>query len=157
MRELSLKPPSTYADWAGVLQLLKDRADDEAVLQAMQAGTIAWQSGVAERFTKRLSGALNYRLDQAAAKFHKEIKQAAGQEGAVVAALLALRKELCFLYEAVNLPAIPDQDREQYRQLVSSQADRMQRSLEDSALQDTSGKLASIVRKHPINQLGKDS
>ena len=45
-----IQVPHTYAEWASVLDMLKEKQDDEAVLSAMQQGTLEWQSGVAERF-----------------------------------------------------------------------------------------------------------
>jgi tRNA U34 5-carboxymethylaminomethyl modifying enzyme MnmG/GidA len=84
-------------------------------------------------------------------RFQRDMTNAKGQEGPIVQALLALRKEMAFLTDAINLPAIPEKDRGQYVQLVRAQADKMQQSLEDSAKNDRSGKLASIVRNHKIN------
>lgn len=151
MISVDITPPRTYAEWAAVLDMLKSKTDDESVLSAMQQGTIEWQSGVAERFAKKLIDVINYRMNNASDKFQKEMGRAYGQERAIVQALLALRKELCFLSKAINLPAIPEKERQQYYQLVISQADRMQSSLEDSARKDRSGKLASIVRNNRVN------
>ena len=117
----------------------------------MQEGTIEWQTGVAERFTKKLIDVVNYRMNIASDKFQKEIGRSNGQERAIVQALLALRKELCFLSKTMNLPAIPENDRLQYYQMVISQANSMQNSLEESAKKDRSGKLASIVRNNKVN------
>ena len=147
----TITPPRTYAEWVAVLDMLKSKADDESVLLAMQQGTIEWQSGVAERFAKKLIDVINYRMNRASDKFQKEMERAYGQERAVVQALLALRKEMSFLSKAINLPALPENDRQQYYQLVISQADSMQSSLEDSAKKDRSGKLASIVRNNKVN------
>ena len=66
-------------------------------------------------------------------------------------ALLSLRKEMSFLARAINLPALPEKDRQHYVQLVLSQADSMQKSLEDSAKKDRSGKMSSIIRNHKVN------
>ncbi len=151
MISVDITPPRTYAEWAAVLDMLKSKTDDESVLSAMQQGTIEWQSGVAERFAKKLIDVINYRMNNASDKFQKEMGRAYGQERAIVQALLALRKEMCFLSKAINLPAIPEKERQQYYQLVISQADRMQSSLEDSARKDRSGKLASIVRNNRVN------
>ncbi len=151
MISVDITPPRTYAEWAAVLDMLKSKTDDESVLSAMQQGTIEWQSGVAERFAKKLIDVINYRMNSASDKFQKEMGRAYGQERAIVQALLALRKEMCFLSKAINLPAIPEKERQQYYQLVISQADRMQSSLEDSARKDRSGKLASIVRNNRVN------
>jgi len=50
----TILPPHTYAEWVSVLNMLKEKVDDQEVLQAMQRGTVEWQSGVAERFSKKL-------------------------------------------------------------------------------------------------------
>ena len=147
----AIAPPHTYSEWVAVLDMLKAKSDDEAVLEAMLQGTIEWQSGVAERFAKKLVDVINFRMNSASDKFQKEMGRAYGQERAIVQALLALRKEMCFLSKAINLPAIPEKDRNQYHQLVISQANSMQSSLEDSAKKDRTGKLASIVRNNRVN------
>ncbi len=151
MVSVAITPPRTYAEWVAVLDMLKNKIDDESVLFAMQQGTIEWQLGVAARFAKKLIDVINYRMNSASDKFQKEMGRAYGQERAIVQALLALRKEMCFLSKAINLPAIPENDRQQYYELVISQADNMQSSLEDSAKKDRSGKLASIVRNNKVN------
>ncbi len=147
----TITPPTTYSEWVVILDMLKAKSDDDAVLFAMQKGTIEWQSGVAERFTKRLIEVINYRMNAASDKFQKEMSRSNGQERVIVQALLALRKEMCFLSKAINLPAIPEKDRQQYYQLVISQANSIQDSLENSAKKDRSGKLASIVRNNKVN------
>lgn len=147
----AIVPPKTYSDWVAILDMLKAKSDDESVLFAMQRGTIEWQAGVAERFSKKLIEVINYRMNAATDRFQKEMSRSNGQERAIVQALLALRKELCFLSKAINLPAIPEKDRQKYYQLVISQAKSVQSSLEDSAKKDRSGKLASIVRNNKVN------
>ena len=145
--------PYTYSDWAKVLDILKSKQDDADVLAAMQKGTLEWQSGVADRFSKRLAAAVNTRLNSASDRFQRDLRNARGSEGAIVQALLSLRKEMAFLVKAVNIPALPEEYRKQYVQLVREQADNMQNSLEDSAKKDRSGKMSSIVRNHKVNML----
>lgn len=151
MASTAIVPPKTYAEWVTVLEILKAKTDDESVLNALYQGTIEWQTGVAERFAKKLIDVINYRMNCASDNFQKEIGRAYGQERVIVQALLTLRKELLFLSKAINLPAIPEKDREHYFQLVISQANSIQSSLEDSAKKDRSGKLASIVRNNKVN------
>lgn len=148
---MSVKVPNTYSEWATVLDMLKNKENDEEVLEAMLQGTIEWQVGVAERFAKRLIDTVNYRMNSATDKFQKEMTRTQGQERAIVQALISLRKELSFLAKAINLPALPEKDREHYHSLVVEQADKIQKSLEDSSKQDRSGKLASIVRNNKVN------
>lgn len=146
-----ISAPHTYSEWTKVLDTFKAKSDDEAVLAAMRSGTIEWQTGVAERFSKRLIDCVNFRMNAASDKFQKDLTRSHGQESAIVQALLSLRKEMAFLAKAIDLPVLPEKDRQHYLQLVLSQADSMQRSLEDSARQDRSGKMSSIVRNHKVN------
>lgn len=148
-----IEVPHTYSEWVHVFTLLKDRSDDERVLAAMQAGTIQWQPGVAERFSQKLIDTVNTRMNVASDQFQVNMSRAGGQEGAIVQAIIALRKEMVFLSKVMNLPAIPEKERQHYMDLVIKQADMMQKSLEDSAKRDISGKLSSIVRNHKVNIL----
>lgn len=143
--------PHTYSEWVSVLTLFKNKTNDAEVLRAMQSGTVQWQSGVAERFSKKLIDAVNYRMNAASDKFQLELSRARGQESAIIQAILGLRKEMAFLAQAINLPALPDREREHYLNLVIEQANVMQKSLEDSAKNDRSGKLSSIIRNHKVN------
>lgn len=146
-----MQAPHTYAEWVKVLDLFRARQDDREVLAAMQQGSLEWQSGVADRFSKRLVDAVNARMNTASDKFQRDMSTARGAEGAIVQALLSLRKEMTLLAQAVDIPSLPEEYRRQYVQLVLDQANHMQDSLEDSAKKDRSGKLSSIVRNHRVN------
>ena len=131
-----MQAPHTYAEWTKVLLLFKEKQDDREVLAAMQQGTLEWQSGVADRFSKRLIDAVNMRMNAAVDKLHRDMGNARGAEGAIVQALLSLRKEMAFLAQAVDIPSLPEKYRKQYVQLVLDRANHMQDSLEDSAKKD---------------------
>lgn len=148
---MTITPPRTYAEWVPLLDMLKSREDDESVLQAMRQGSIEWQSGVAERFAKKLIDAVNFRMNAASDKFQRDMGRTQGQERAIVQALLSLRKEMRFLAQAIDLPVLPEKDRQHYLQLVVNQAGQMQSSLEESARKDRTGKLASLVRNNRVN------
>jgi hypothetical protein len=147
----ALKPPSTYAEWVELFDMLKNKTNDTEVLSVLKKGTIAWQSGVAERFAQKLVNTVNARMNNATDKFQKDLTHGHGQEKTLVQAILALRREMAFLYEAVDLPVIPEKDRAQYCALVRGQADKMQESLEESARKDRSGKMSSLIRNHRVN------
>lgn len=144
--------PSTYAEWAAILDVFQNKTDDADVLRVMQLGRLEWQAGVAERFTLRLADALNCRLDKASDKFTRDLSCSRNQESVIVQALLALRKELSFLAMAMDLPVIPTKDRAKYRQLVLDRANTIQNSLTESARKDHTGKLAVLVKNHSVNK-----
>lgn len=145
--------PHTYYEWVNVLDIFKSKTNDSEVLVAMQKGTIEWQSGVAERFSKRLIDSVNFRMNEASDKFQREMNKGCGSEREIIQSLLSLKKEMAFLAKAINLPSLPERERQHYLQLVIEQANSMQKSLEDSAKEDRSGKLASIVRNNKVNSI----
>lgn len=151
----NIAPVSTYSGWAELLDMLKNKTDDPAVLDAMKKSTIDWQSGVAERFTRKLTDVITFRLNSATDRFQTEMSRAYGQERVIVGALSSLKKELSFLYDAIYLPCIPEKDRKTYAALVLEQADNIQNSLEDSAKKDRTGKLLSLVRNNKVNSFPK--
>ena len=148
-----ITPPKTYSEWVEIFDILKSRSNDEIILNAMQEGSIRWQSGVAQRFAKRLTDVINYRMNSASDRFQKGIMRANGQERVIIQNILELRREMKFLVKVAGIPAIPEKDRECYCRLVLDQADIMQKSLEDSAKKDTSGRLAGIIRNNRVNAL----
>lgn len=146
-----MKVPGTYAEWVELLNVLNAGTDDEEALKAAKQGTIEWQAGVADRFSKKLVAVINNRMNLATDRFQTALNRGGGQERSIIEAMIALRKQMKFLSEAVDLPAIPEEIRNQYRQLVLEQADAIQKSLEDSASKDRGGKLLSIVRNNKVN------
>jgi hypothetical protein len=157
MIQVAIKPPRIYSEWVETLDMLKAKTDDDAVLQALLGGTIEWQVGVSERFAKKLMDTINARMNAATDKFQRDMNNARGHEGHIVQALLSLRKEMTFLSQVANLPAIPEKDRKLYYNIVIKQTDSIQSSLEDSAKKDRTGKLSSIIRNHKVNNFsGKE-
>lgn len=148
-----ISTPHTYPEWVDILDLLKQKLDDAEVMVAMRNGTIEWQSGVTERFARRLINVIYHRMNMATDKFQKDMARGKGQENMIIQALLDLRKELAFLVEVIELPALPEVGRKQCRRLIIEQADHIQKSLEDSAQKDHSGKVSKIVRDHKVNVL----
>ena len=127
--------PATYADWAALLRRFKEGGSDDEVLAAMRAGTIVWQSGVAVRFVTRLTDAVNARMNAATDAFDRAMGRAR-DESEVIAALLGLRRAMTRCLRAADLPALPPEQRRQCMDLVWTQAERMQESLEQSAKND---------------------
>jgi hypothetical protein len=148
-----MNAPHSYAEWSKILGFFKEKNMDSDILVAMKQGSIEWQAGVAERFSKKLIKAVNARMNMASEKFQKDMDRSQGKESAIIQAILALRKEMLFILEAVDLPALPEKERKHYKNLVLEQLDAMQKSLENSAKTDRSGKMSSIVRGHKLNGL----
>ena len=49
MNASTITTPHTYSEWVNILDMLKEKIDDEAILKIIQEGTVVWQPGVAEK------------------------------------------------------------------------------------------------------------
>jgi len=141
------KAPKIYADWVKVFELLKSCEDDENVLTLMQEGTIVLQSGVAERFLKRLVDTVNFRLNRATDNFQKAHQT---DENEIIQSLMQLRRELQFILKVVDINTIPVKEKTELRNMIINQSNSIQESLEKSAKSDRTGKLSSIIKNNKV-------
>ena len=141
------KAPKIYADWIKVFDILKSGEDDETILPLMQEGEIVWQSGVAERFLRKLVDTVNFRLNKAIDNFQKSRQS---DENEIVQSLMQLRRELQFMLKVVDINTIPVKEKTELRNMIISQSNSIQESLEKSAESDRSGKLSSIIKNNKV-------
>ena len=141
------KAPKIYADWIKVFDVLKSGEDDEVILPLMQEGEIVWQSGVAERFLRKLVDTVNFRLNKAIDSFQKSRQS---DENEIVQSLMQLRRELQFMLKVVDINAIPVKEKTELRNMIINQSNSIQESLEKSSESDRSGKLSSIIKNNKV-------
>jgi len=141
------KAPKIYADWIKVFDILKSGEDDEVILPLMQEGEIVWQSGVAERFLRKLVDTVNFRLDKAIDSFQKSRQS---DENEIVQSLMQLRRELQFMLKVVDINTVPVKEKMELRNMIINQSNSIQESLEKSSESDRSGKLSSIIKNNKV-------
>ena len=141
------KAPKIYADWIKVFNVLKSGEDDETILPLIQEGEIVWQSGVAERFLKKLVDTINFRLNKATDAFQRSHQT---DENEIVQSLMQLRRELQFMLKVVDINAIPVKEKTELRNMIINQSNSIQESLEKSSESDRSGKLSSIIKNNKV-------
>ena len=141
------KAPKIYADWVKVFDILKSGEDDEAILSLIQEGEIVWQSGVAERFLRKLVDTINFRLNKATDNFQKAHQT---DENEIIQSLMQLRRELQFMLKVVDINAIPVKEKTELRNMIINQSNSIQESLEKSAESDRTGKLSSIIKNNKV-------
>ena len=141
------KAPKIYADWIKVFDILKSGEDDETILPLMQEGEIVWQSGVAERFLRKLVDTVNFRLNKAIDNFQKSRQS---DENEIVQSLMQLRRELQFMLRVVDINTVPVKEKTELRNMIINQSTSIQESLEKSSESDRSGKLSSIIKNNKV-------
>jgi hypothetical protein len=143
--------PQTYAEWTGCLDAFKKGDNDEETLACMEKGVLSWTSAVAERFSSQLFDVINYRLDNTAKKFQRNLDMSRNNETAIVQAIMNVRRELKILKRLANMDAIPVDKRTYFTQQLLDYAGNAQTALVNSAKNDRTGKLASTFRNHRID------
>ena len=141
------KAPKIYADWIKVFDILKSGEDDEVILPLMQEGEIVWQSGVAERFLRKLVDTVNFRLNKATDAFQRSHQT---DENEIVQSLMQLRRELQFMLKVVDINTVPVKEKTELRNMIINQSNSIQESLEKSSESDRSGKLSSIIKNNKV-------
>ena len=141
------KAPKIYADWIKVFNVLKSGEDDETILPLIQEGEIVWQSGVAERFLRKLVDTINFRLNKATDAFQRSHQT---DENEIVQSLMQLRRELQFMLKVVDINVIPVKEKTELRNMIINKSNSIQESLEKSSESDRSGKLSSIIKNNKV-------
>ena len=143
--------PKIYIEWVNILNLLKERKNNEEILEKMENGKLEWQDRVAQRFVDKLTQVINYRIKIATDKFSQDLSRGTRNERVTVQSLIALKKEFLFCSRICKIRILPDEIQKKLYELIADQAKNIQTSLENSAKNDRTGKLLSIVRNNKIS------
>ncbi|HEX8271824.1 MAG TPA: hypothetical protein VF615_04165 [Longimicrobiaceae bacterium] len=143
-------PPRLYAEWAAALE--RFAAGDDDVLAAMEAGTLEWTAGAAERFTRRLHDAFFARVKDAERRLQRDLDHARGDEALLARALVAVRHALAPLARLARLPTLPEAPRAHLEGELKRLVDSINSSLESSARADRlrGERLLATVRANAV-------
>ena len=143
-----MNPPQTYYDWAILVDDLSKCENDAEILAAMQSGTLFWQEGVSTRFVNMLMDVVDDRLNRAVDRFQSILEK--GDSNSMLEGIASLRRELIFLRNVVSINAIPSPHKDNLIAHVVNFSAQIQSSLEDSAQNDSTGKLLSTLQNNPV-------
>jgi len=141
--------PRTYAEWSQCLDRLAAGNEDEACIQAMGQGELSWTGGVGPLFAQRLADEFNARLTRCSANLSRDLRQGVG-EADVVRAIVNARHVLFFLHRLARLSTFAETLRTHLEDELRKFSERAQRSLEDSAKADRSGRLGLVLRQNNL-------
>lgn len=143
--------PESYAQWSECLDRLSGGLEDESCLRCMSAGKLSRTGGVATLFADRLGQEVNARLRRCSEGLTRDLKST-GDESSVVRTIMNARQALFFLDRLVNTPAFPEVIRTHWTDEVKKFAQRAQKTLEDSARSDRSGRLVVLLRNNNLER-----
>jgi hypothetical protein len=148
-----MKPPTIYPEWVKCLDAIKEGGNDKEVFECMTCGTLELSAGVSDRFAKKLSETIQFRMKKQQDKFTRSV-QTGGGEHALVNAIVLLRKEFLFLIEIAMMPVLPKEHSDSLVSAIRGSADKVQENLEHQAKSDRVGFIASVIRNNRVNNLG---
>lgn len=146
------KAPHTYNEWMNCLDAFRDEKMENEALYAMMQGSIEWQSGVAERFTKSIFDLIEYKLNIMQNNFNNRISNPVKSNIEIERNLLYARREFKRLMMLSKIKVLPEELCQYIESYITKTADTMQNSLLDSAKRDRTGVILSLVRKNPVNK-----
>lgn len=145
-----MKPPTTYSEWTGLLDRLRQGGYEDELLSAMEQGTFDWSPVVSERFVACLRATIDSRLHGLQQR-QQRFAAHSNSERDIVAYLLNYRREFGLLRRLVSLPAIRNDVRSSFQSMIVECARKAQEALEESAAQDRSGRLVVLVRNTRVD------
>lgn len=142
--------PRTYKEWSDLLYQLKQGEDEEETLLKLESGTLEWTAGVAEKITRLVFEVLEERLHQTVQSFQKELNRSDGSEAAIVVAIMNARRRFGFLERLCRLQVFPEEVRTSFIHIHAQYVQDTQKSLEDSAKADRSGRLRILIKNNSL-------
>lgn len=125
---------------------------DENLITSMEAGTIDWTDGVAQRITKKLIDTVNKRLEKLNAFYNKRLAISFNPFD-ITNLLIIYRKELIFIKRLDSLSMLPEDLRSGLIKDINEYAQKVQKSLENSAKKDLSGELKRIILSYRVDNI----
>lgn len=149
------KNPHTYSEWMDCLDAFKDEKLENDALYAMINGTIEWQSGVAERFTKAILDTIQYKLNIMQNNFNTRMSKTVRSNREIENNLLYARRYFKKLLSLSKIKVFPEELSQYIEKYIVNTAEAMQNSLLDSAKRDRTGVITSLVKKNAVNRFNE--
>lgn len=143
-----MKPPKAYKEWCDCLDIFERGDRDAEIVQCMQKGKLSWQYEVAERFSHRVYDVFSARLVWGVEKFERSCKT--GKEMDLAKCMIDLRRLFALLHVFSEIPAFDQGFRSQLVDAVRESATYNQKSLEEIAKSDRSGRTLVLIRRNDL-------
>lgn len=144
-----------YSDWYKVFEEIDTWEighTNENIILSMEAGTIDWTDGVAQRITKKLIDTVNKRLEKLNTFYNQRLAISFNPFD-ITNLLIIYRKELIFIKRLDSLSMLPEDLKSGLIKDIDEYAKKVQKSLEDSAKKDLSGELKRIVWSYRVDNI----
>lgn len=144
----------TYYEWICNLELLKEGPRDEVLLEKLYNSTIELEGNILYRFIKHINDVIRTRLKNNLDSLLLKIKNIYHDSNALSLEIINIKKELLFAKKIINLPVIPIENKNKFKETLQKFAneinDVLERSIEGM---DSTGEAITMIKNSKINVL----
>lgn len=144
----------TYYEWISKLEELKNGPRNEEIIQDLYQQTIELDGNILYRFIRHINDVIRTRLKNALEKTLSNIERLYGEKDTLSLEIINIKKELHFAKKIINLPVIPDENKNKFRETLQKFANEINEAL-ISSLEgiDTTGEVLMMIKNSKINIL----
>lgn len=144
----------TYYEWVSKLEELKTGPRNEEIIQNLYQQTIELNGNILYRFIRHINDVVRTRLKNTLEKMLSNIERLYKEKDNLSLEIINIKKELYFAKQIINLPVIPDENKNKFRETLQKFANEINEAL-ISSLEgiDTTGEALMMIKNSKINIL----
>ena len=144
----------TYYEWITAFDELKSGPRNEELLNNLYKKSIDLEGNILYRFIIHINDLVRTRLKNSLDSILYKIKSIYHDTNALSLEIINIKKELAFAKKITNLPVIPDENKNKFRETLQSFANEINDTLITSVNGiDTTGEVISMIKNSKINVL----
>lgn len=144
----------TYYEWINNLEKLKTGPRDEVLLDTLYNSKIDLVGNILYRFIRHINDVVRTRLKTSLDGILLKMNTIYNDTNALSLEVINIKKELAFSKKIINLPVIPDENKNKFRETLQKFANEINEALESSVTGiDTTGEALMMIKNSKINVL----
>ena len=144
----------TYFEWISNLEKLKTGPRDETILNTLYNSTIELSENILYRFIVHVNDVIRTRLKSSLEGLLIKMDTIHNDMNALSLEILNIKKELSFSKKIINIPIIPEENKNKFRETLQKFANEINDTLEASVSGvDTTGEAIMMIKNSKINKL----
>lgn len=144
----------TYYEWINTFDQLKDGPRNDEIINNLYKEKINLDGNILYRFIIHINALIRARLKNALESILTKIASIYKDTNLLSIEILNIKKELIFAKKIINLPVIPEENKNMFKKTLQNFANEIQETLEMSANNiDNTGTTLTLIRNSKINFL----
>ena len=144
----------TYFEWINSFDQLKNGTRNEELLNTLYKSTINLEGSILYRFIIHINDLIRTRLKNSLDSILYKLRTIYQDSNALSLEIINIKKELAFAKKIINLPVIPEENKNKFKETLQNFANEISETLEHSLSGiDTTGEIITMVKNSKINIL----